>query len=491
MRQGHASCSTPLDNAVDGDPRGAPVSQATQFVRSLKLRHLLAFGLAYLAPTAIFNFYGIATELSGGMMALAYLVTLVVMFFTAYSYAQMVKAFPVAGSAYTYVQKSVHPYLGFATGWVFLLDYMLLPMICYLLFGIYMEEYVPAIPTAIWVVLAAAFGAVMNILGAKISGRLNIAVVSAQIIFAVVLIGLIVNYVLQGSGAGGLFVPEALYNAATFNFGNVMWAASILAVSFLGFDAVSTLAEETHEPTVTIPRAILIMCVGAGLGFATIAYFLQIAWPNGYAEFEDPDTGIFELLPRIGGEALNITFFVADQAASILCAIAAVAAVSRVLYGMGRDGLLPKRFFGKLSPRFGTPVNNIVLVSVAAMGAVFFTDNLLGATSLTSFGAITGFIMVNIAVINHYFVRLRRRSGTDVIRYLVLPLIGVATNVALWVSIDSSAKMLGVTWLIIGVIYLGFTTKGFRRLPAQIRSEDEVGDDEGTRSLEVPSADRS
>ena len=456
---------------MSGTAQETPAKEGS-FRRVLKLRHLVAFGLAYLAPTVVFNYYGIATTTTGGMMALAYLITMSAMFFTAYSYAQMVKAYPIAGSAYSYVQRSVNPWLGFGTGWVLLLDYLLLPMICYLLFGVYMNEYVPSVPTWIWVVIAAAFGATINILGARISGRLNVIVVSAQILFCLFLVGLIVVFVVNRDGAGGLVVPQAIIDVARVDGGGLLWAASILAVSFLGFDAVSTLAEEAEEPRKNVPRAVLIVCLGAGGAFALISYFLQLAWPTAYRDLADPDVGIFELLQRLGGDALGITFFVTDQSATILAAMAAIAAVSRLLYTMGRDRILPQRFFGRLSPRFATPVNNILLTSVIALTAVFYADNLFGAASLTSFGAITGFIMVNVAVISHYFIRQHRRSGWDVLRFLVLPLAGIAINIVLWIGIDTHAKLLGLAWLGVGAIYLGAISRGFRSYPQPIRDED-------------------
>ncbi|KAA0960094.1 APC family permease [Microbacterium sp. ANT_H45B] len=469
-----------LFEAIAGPEDGGLMSATAQespavegsFRRVLKLRHLVAFGLAYLAPTVVFNYYGIATTATGGMMALAYLITMSAMFFTAYSYAQMVKAYPIAGSAYSYVQRSVNPWFGFGTGWIMLLDYLLLPMICYLLFGVYMNEYVPFVPVWGWVVIAAAFGATINILGARISGRLNVIVVSAQILFCVFLVGLIVTFVVNRDGAGGLLVPQAILDVARVDGGGLLWAASILAVSFLGFDAVSTLAEEAEEPRKNVPRAVLIVCLGAGAAFALISYFLQLAWPTAYRDLADPDVGVFELLQRLGGDALGLTFFVTDQSATILAAMAAIAAVSRLLYTMGRDRILPQRFFGRLSPRFGTPVNNILLTSAIALTAIFYADNLFGAASLTSFGAVTGFIMVNVAVIGHYFIRERRRSGGDVLRFLVMPLAGIAINVVLWIGIDTHAKLLGLAWLGVGVIYLGVISRGFRSYPRPIREED-------------------
>lgn len=455
----------------------------TELKRLLTLRHLVVFGLAYLAPTVVFNYFGIVTTLTGGMMALAYAATTVVMFFTAYSYATMVRAFPVAGSAYTYVRKAVHPHLGFLTGWVMLLDYLLLPMVCYLLVAIYMNEFVPAVPVWVWIVLAAAVGAVTNVFGVKMAGRINSVVIGAQILFSVALVVIVTVYVTGGQGAGTLLDGAAVFDAANFDASNVLWAASILAASFLGFDAVSTMAEDTVDPAKTVPRAVLIVPIAAGIGFSVISYFMQLAWPNAANEIQDPDSGIFELLGRLGGNALSTAFLVTDNLASMVCAIAGLAAASRILYGMGRDGALPRRFFGVLNERFQTPVNNILLMTGIALTAIFYADNLMAAASLVAFGALCGFVLVNYSVISHFFIRGRRRSGADLIRYLVVPGLGMFVCAALLVNVDVSAKILGGVWLVLGIVYLGFSTNGFRRPPAEI---DMADDDEVTASATEP-----
>lgn len=458
----------------------------TDLKRVLTLRHLVLFGLAYLAPTVVFNYYGVVTTLTGGMMTLAYVITTVVMFFTAYSYATMVKAFPVAGSAYTYVRKAVHPHLGFLTGWVMLLDYLLLPMVCYLLIGIYMNEFVAAVPVWAWVVLAAAIGAVTNIFGVKLADRVYTVVIAAQILFALALVGIITVYVVRGDGSGSLLDSAALVNPSSFHGPDILWAASILAASFLGFDAVSTMAEETVDPEKTVSRAVLIVPVAAGIGFSIISYFMQIAWPAAATELEDPDSGIFELLVRLGGDTLSTAFLVTDNLASMICAIAGLAAASRILYGMGRDRVLPQRFFGSLNVRFRTPVNNILLITAIALTAIFYADNLIGAASLVSFGALSGFIMVNYSVISHHVLRGRRRSGWDLVRYLVLPGIGALVCAVLLYNVDTSAKILGLMWLGIGVIYLGISTRGFRTPPAEL----DMSGDEPPRD-DVPAPERA
>jgi amino acid transporter len=208
--------------------------------------------------------------------------------------------------------------------------------------------------------------------------------------------------------------------------------------------------------------------------FAVVSYFSQIAWPEANVEIANEDAGIFELLPRIGGSVLPTIFLIIDNLASFVCALAGIAAVSRILFGMGRDGMLPKKVFGVLNKRFQTPVNNTIITSLIALTALLYADDLLGAASLVSFGALIGFALVNYSVISHYFIRGKKRSGGDVIRYLILPAIGAALCIALWFSIDISAKTLGGIWVVIGLIVLAIMTKGFRVKPKDLDlSEDQ------------------
>lgn len=237
--------------------------QEVKLKRVLSLPYLVVFGLAYLAPTVVFNYYGIMTVMTNGMMALAYVITTIVMFFTAYSYARMVEAFPVAGSAYTYVQQSMNPYFGFVTGWLMLLDYLLLPMICYLLLGIYINEFFPQIPIWSIVVFFVVVGGIINIIGVKTAAKVNTIIITAQMLFTLLFVIVIIKLLLGGDGAGTLVSSKAIYNPEEFNMGNILAASSILAVSFLGFDAVTTMAEETINPKKTVGRAIMIVSAWA------------------------------------------------------------------------------------------------------------------------------------------------------------------------------------------------------------------------------------
>ncbi len=456
-----------IGGCIMNDEKNVSTSEV-KLKRTLTLPLLIMFGLAYLAPTVVFNYYGIFTTATGGMYTLAFTITAVIMLFTAFGYVQMVKAYPVAGSAYTYVNRSVQPHVGFMTGWVLLLDYLLMPMICYLLLGIYVNSFFPAIPVWAIVIIVAAIGAIINILGAKTAGMINTIIIAAQIGVTLLIIIVIIKYVTGGGGSDTLVDSTAFYNPATFSVGGILTAAAVLCVSFVGFDAVTTFAEETKNPEKVMGPAVMGIAIGAGLIFIATAYFMHIGWPNAYNEIQDPDSGIFEFFPAIQNEWLGNVFFVVDNLATFICAMAGMAAVCRILYAMGRDNILPKRFFGKLSPKFQTPINNILLTTGVALTALFYQDNLFGAASLVSFGVVLGFFMVNLSVIFHYFIKKKMRKGIDLVKYLIIPGIGMASLAVVFVNIETTAMILGSVWLAIGLIYLAIKTKGFKELPKEM-----------------------
>ncbi len=444
-----------------------------QLKRTLSVPLLIGFGLAYLAPTVVFNYYGIWTPATGGMYPLCLLITTLLMTVTAYSYTRMVKAYPQAGSAYVYVNKSVQPHIGFLTGWVMLLDYLLLPMVCYLLLGIYINEYFPVIPVWVIVLVLAAFGAVVNIIGAKTASIIDTIIIVAQLAFTLATILLCIVYVTGGGGTGSVFDGKAFLNTDLFNMGDILRCSAILCVSFVGFDAVTTMAEETKDPEKAMTPAIMGVCVGAGVIFFITAYCLNIAWPNAVTEIQNPDTGIFEFYPAIGYDFMADIFFVVDNCASLVCAMAGMGAVSRLLLGMGRDNILPKKFFGYVSPKWHTPVYNILLVSVIGCTGIFYADNLMGAAELVSFGCILGFIMVNISVYMHFYRHKGLRDGAkNKIMYMILPLIGAIILAIAFIFVGNGAKILGCIWLGIGVIYLAIKTRGFKELPPEMTFEE-------------------
>lgn len=439
--------------------------------RVLNVKQLVWFGLSYLTPIEVFTQFGLMAGMTHGMMTLSYIVAMVVIMITAFSYAKMVSVYPVSGSAYSYVQRSVNPHLGFITGWTMLLDYILLPMVCILYLGLFMNNYCPAVPVWAWIVISVGIVCIINILGIEPTVTVNTWTVILQAGFALLFLLVVAKLVMEGGGAGTFFSWQAVYNGPEFHMDTFLSSVGVLTVAFLGFDAVTTLAEEAIQPEKTVGRALILVCLLAGGFFAVESYFCQIAWPSGWKEIVDPNTGFLEVSLKLHANYMHPLYFWIGNLASLTCAISAQAAIVRILFGMGRDGVLPKKFFAYINPRLKTPVYNILLISAISLTAIAFSNSLMKAISLISFGALFGFAMVNVAVIFHFYLRGKRRSPGDIIQYLVFPFAGAGLCLYFLFNLAPQVKMLGFIWLGLGVVYTAVTTNFFRKLPPDLKLE--------------------
>ncbi|WP_426975452.1 APC family permease [Pseudarthrobacter sp. O4] len=453
-------------------PEAAPPARAASSIqpqqiklkRVLGLPSLVFFGLVYMVPLTIFTTYGVVSASTGGRASLAYIITLAAMIFTAKSYASMVKVFPVAGSSYSYASKTFGPNIGFLAGWSLLLDYMLLPMVSYLVIGIYLNILFPAVPAWIFVVACILLVTVLNVVGISSVATASNLIVLVQFVFIAVFVVIAVGFVATGNHSVNLGAPFTGDGGANVTFSTLMAGAAVLCLSFLGFDAISTMAEEAKNPKKDIPRAIIIVTVGAGLLFLVLAYISQLVFPG--TGFNDPVSAASEVMLKAGGDFLNIFFIAAYVAGATGSAITSQASVSRILYSMGRDGMLPRRIFGTLSARFKTPIIPIMLVSVISVLGVNADVNLL--FSIVSFGALIAFSIVNLSVMKRYLWDEKRRSGKDVFLYGVLPGIGFLLTLWIWTSLAPNALTIGVIWLAAGLVYLLILTKGLRRKAPQV-----------------------
>ncbi|TYL53393.1 APC family permease [Agromyces mariniharenae] len=429
---------------------------APKLKRVLGVPSLVLFGLVYMVPLTVFTTYGIVTELTGGRVAVSYVITLVAMLFTARSYARMSVAYPYAGSAYVYTQRSFGGAVGFLAGWSLMLDYLFLPMINYLVIGIYLEAAFPAVPAWVFILASIVIVTVLNVIGIVSVARANVVIIAVQAVF----IGAFVVFGLA-SLSGQQVDPLAPFvgDGSVEGPGVLFAGAAVLCLSFLGFDSVSTLAEEAKEPTRSVPRAIMITTIAAGVIFIGLSYLAQLVFPSN--EFTDVDSAALDVMQTAGGEFLAVFFTAAYVAGAAGSALTSQASVSRIIYAMGRDGVLPKRVFGRLSARFKTPVVAVLCVSVVSLLAIWIDLGLLAG--MISFGALVAFSVVNLSVIKHYYVDRRERAGIQVLRNLVLPLIGFALTVWLWTSLSVETFIVGLSWLAIGVVLLAIVTRGFRR----------------------------
>ncbi|PNA04403.1 MULTISPECIES: APC family permease [Pseudomonas] len=430
--------------------------------RTLSLGSVVLFGIAYMTPIIVLGTFGILAQSTAGMVPAAYLAALVAMFFTAMSYGRMAAAFPVAGSAYSYVRKAISPKLGFIAGWAVLLDYLFLPMAIWLIGAAYLASAFPSIPQWVWVLAFIGITSAINIIGLKLANGINALLMLVQFLVLIAFVALCVHYV-GGDASTPLWSIKPFFNG-DMQMPLIMSGAAIACYSFLGFDAVSTLTEETRDPRRTIPRAIMLITLIGGLIFVGVSYFVQIAHPS--FQFDSVDSAAYEIARNIGGDLFVSIFLIGLIVGQFASGLSAQASGSRLLFAMGRDGVLPKSFFGTLHERFGTPVNSILLCAVVALLALKL--DVTTSTSFINFGAFLAFSLVNLSVIFHYWIGGEKKGLRELILFLIFPFIGLAADLWLMVSLDHLAVYLGLSWLAIGVVYLAVLTGGFRRQPPEM-----------------------
>lgn len=441
-------------------------SSDTSLRRVMGVPSLVIFGLAYMVPLTVFTTYGLVAVTTGGHVPTAYLVTLIAMLFTAFSYAALVKAFPRAGSAYTYARRAFGGHVGFLTGWSLMIDYLLLPLINYVLMGIYLNAQLPGISPWVFALAGVVLITGLNVVGITVVRNANLVLVGLQLVFAAVFVVCAVLHVAQNPGVSLL---QPLYDAG-LTFPGLLAGAAMLALSFLGFDAISTLSEEARDPERTVPRAIILTTIIGGLIFTVIAYVSTLVIPR-VADLENPDAAANQIMEVAAGRWLEVFFLIAYIAGCIAAALASQASVARILFAMGRDGVLPA-FFARLSPRYQTPVGAALFVGVVSLAALVADLNTVA--SLISFGALAAFSLVNLSVIKHFLIDERRRGGAAILRFGVLPALGFALTAWLWFSLSALALTVGLVWIGVGIVWLAVLTRGFRRRPPEVEFDDEA-----------------
>lgn len=436
--------------------------------RVLGLGATVTFGLAYMIPLTVFTTLGIANVMTRGNLVAAYAVTLVAMLFTAFSYAAMVRRFPVAGSAYAFSRRAFGPHVGFLAGWTLLLDYLLLPMVTYLVIGIYLNAAFPAVPVWVFFLASLVLVTVLNILGIRLLSTVNLSLLALQFVFIAVFVVAAIGSI-QGSPLPS-FADVFLNDKA--NLLLILSGSALLCFSFLGFDAVSTLAEETRSPERTVPRAILIVTLGGGVLFMILSAVSDLVVPD-YSGYTSEDAASLDVMHTAGGDLLAAFFTAAYVAGCFASVLASQATVSRILFSMGRDHLLPRAVFAFVHPRFRTPAGStLVVAAISLLGLAF---DLFTLSSLISFGALVAFSVVNLSVIKHYLIDRRERGPRAVLLYGMMPGIGFLLTAWLWTSLSGSALTVGIAWAAIGAIYLLAITRLFRKAPPELDlSESEM-----------------
>ena len=435
------SISTPLQPAVSSDV-------VPSLRRSLKLWHLIVYGIVIIQPTAPMGIYGVVSNVARGHVVTTILIAMVAMLFTAVSYGRMARIYPSAGSAYTYVGKELHPLAGYVVGWSMLMDYLLNPIICVIWCSAAARNVLPTIPYAAWAVAFVLLFTLLNLRGVKASGRVNAVLAIGMSLVVVVFLAYAVRYLaLIARPIGGQWLTP-FYDPSTFSPSKLFRGTSIAVLTYIGFDGISTMSEEVENPRRNIMLATVFTCLIIGILSAVEVYVAQLAWPY-RGPFSDAlvDTAYVHVARRIGGsflfQLLNATLLIANMGSGI----AAQFGAARLLYGMGRGNALPKRFFGVLSQKTAIPRNNVLLVGAVTLLSVFLLTYEQGA-ELLNFGAFIAFMGVNAAALIHYRFRTREK----VLLPLGIPLAGLIVSAFIWLNIGRNAQLLGFTWIVTGLL---------------------------------------
>lgn len=430
--------------------------------RVLGLWDLIYYGIILTSPIAAVPLFGEAQVLSRGHTVATMLLAMVAMSVTAISFGRMAHVYPSTGSVYTYVSRGLNPHLGFAVGWAMFLEYLFQPVQNALYAVLAIQRMAPKIPFAILAALTVGFITLMTVQGIKFTARTNEVLLAFMVLVTAVFLVQAVRFVILHEHFSGLFSLQPIYNPKTFDLRGLAAGTSLAALVFIGFDGVSILAEEVKNPKRNVLLASVLVCVFTGLFSGLQVYLAQRVWPD-HTQYQNPETAFMDVARMASGPLLFTAYGVMLLISSIACGLAGHVGAARLLYSMGRDDVLPKKIFGYLSPRKSNPVYNIWIVGGMAYLAVLTIPWELAAEVVT-FGALIAFMGVNLAALKHFWFS----STPDKRNFFVdafVPGFGLVFCFVLLISLQTWTKLAGLVWLAFGILYIAYTTRGFRVRP--------------------------
>ena len=427
-----------------------------QLKRSLGLIQLTAFGLNYMIPLSPAIFFGFVLAVSGGSVALPFTIGGIAIFFTAMSYAVMVQHFPLAGSLYNFIGQVWGKRLGFLAGWILLLDYLFITTVTSMSASVYLIQLVhlPYIPVLLFFILLTGL---INIFGIELLAWISLVLLGLSELIV------LASFIIWGHAVvqkAGHF--SALFSLVPFHvtsFSALMGATALAVASYLGFDAITTLAEEAKKPLKSIPRAIFLCLILGGVGMVLTGYFALLAAPDWQTKISDPTwqaAALFYITEEAGGQTFASLYSLGFIMSMAVFNIVATAATSRLLFGMGRDGVLNKKIFASVNHSFKTPHWNVLLVMLISFGVGSFS-NIAEIASLVNYGALFGFACLNLAVISLYFKAsqlLYQNRLKQFLCYVLSPLLGFLVVSLIFAGLSRQTHICGTAWLLIGILYL-------------------------------------
>ncbi|MCW2106575.1 UNVERIFIED_ORG: amino acid transporter [Rahnella aquatilis] len=423
--------------------------------KTLSYTDLVIYGMVFMIPIAPFAIYGYVSDISNGMVPLAYLIGLIGMFFTAYSYKLMSGYFPGAGSVYTYAKNSIGNFAGFISGWMLLLDYLLVPALVYIVAAAALSQIFQDVPRFLWVIFFLTTGTIANYFGIHITAKINKIFLLIQIILIITFVCFGLYALYHGVGAGQLTL-KPFYQPENFHIGMVFASIAVCALSFLGFDGIATMSEEVKsDKKSAIGNAIILSLLIMGAVFV-LQTWIAADLANGM-HFKSLDTAFYEIINATESKSLsNIAALITAIMFGISCSLAAQAAIARLMYAMSRDGIIPS-FLSKLHPKYKSPTQSLIFVAVISVVlSVIFLNQIDLLSTFVNFGALSGFILLHISLLSYYF-----SSGlkANKVTHLIFPILGIAIIGYVLYSMGNATWELGIIWLVVGTVYYLVSTK--------------------------------
>lgn len=437
---------------------GSSTADRATLRRTLGFRDLVVYGLLFIAPMAPVGVFGTLDAKSDGAVALVYLAATVVMGFTAFSYAQMVRVAPLAGSVFTYARKGLGEGPGFIAGWMAMLDYLLIPAVAYLFSGIAMNSLVPEVSRWVWTALAVVITTLLNLWGVRAAARVGFAVLAMEIVVLLVFLVSAVVVLVQDGAQRGWWTPFS--GDSGFSLRAVLGAVSVAVLSYLGFDAIASFAEEATGGSEKVARALLFCLVLAGVLFVAQGYLAALLEPMTSADLAaEParqGSAFYDTVDFAVGTWLHDLVAISKAIGAAFAALAGQAAAGRLLFAMSREQRLPS-LLARIDPRSGVPRASILIAAavtlVAAVWAARRDDGLDHLVSVVDIGALTAFVLLHASVVGWFAVR-RMDGPPSWWRHVLVPVVGAGVLIAVILSATASAQVVGVCWLGVGLVVL-------------------------------------
>ena len=431
--------------------------------RVLGLWDLVYYGIILTSPIAAVPLFGEAQVLSRGHTVTTLLLAMVAMSVTAVSFGRMANVYPSSGSVYSYISRTLNPHVGFILGWAMFLEYLFQPIQNALYAVLAVHRMVPQVPFALLAALTVGFITLLTVQGIKFTARTNEVLLGFMMLVTAVFLVQAFRYVVLHQAVGGLFSLRPIYNPATFDLRALAAGTSFAALVFIGFDGVSILAEEVKNPKRNVLLASVLVCVFTGLFSGLQVYLAQLVWPD-HTTLQNHETAFMDVARIAGGPLLFTAYGIVLLVSSMACGLAGHVGAARLLYSMGRDDVIPKKIFGHLSPKRGSPVYNEWIVGILAYVAVL-TIPWQRAAEIVTFGALLAFTAVNLVALLHFWFSQNAVGHRKFFIDALVPGFGCVFCFGLLLGLQTWTKYAGLIWLGIGTVYAGYRTRMFTVRP--------------------------